>query len=222
MERLKLTSQLAAGIAHELRNPLTAIHGYIQFMIKKNQYPHQQEHFTILLTETERMERLISEFQMLSKPLKTPVYETVDVGECIANTVFLMKNQAANQNVFLEYIHPASSCYCYGNKEQLEQVWINLIRNALEAVDSAGRVQIAVRCTTTTNIVTVTDNGCGISEKSLAKLGEPFFTTKANGTGLGLSICFRIIQQHDGKIEVKSDLNAGTAFIVYLPTKKQP
>jgi len=168
------------------------------------------------------MERLISEFQMLSKPLKTAFYETVDVGQCVSNTVFLMKSQAANQNVFLEYIPHALSCYCYGNKEQLEQVWINLIRNALEAVDSAGRVQIAVRCTTTKIIIIVTDNGCGISEKSLVKLGDPFFTTKADGTGLGLSICFSIIQQHGGRIEVKSDLNVGTSFIVYLPAKKQP
>jgi signal transduction histidine kinase len=216
-ERLRLVNQLAAGIAHEIRNPLTAIHGYIQLLIKKNQYPPQKEHLAILFAETERIERLVSEFQMLAKPQTAAVYETVDVGRSIADTVLLMESQAINQSVSLEYIHPTGPCFCYGNAEQLKQVWINLVRNAFEAVLTGGKVRIAVHSTAENIIVTVYDNGCGIPEETLINLGTPFFTTKTGGTGLGLSICFSIIGQHDGKIEVQSDSNQGTTFSVYLP-----
>ena len=215
--RLRLVSQLAAGIAHEIRNPLTAIHGYIQLLIKKNQCPPQKDHLAILLSETERIERLVSEFQMLAKPLKRPVYERVDVGQGVADTVMLMESQAINQNAFLQFIQPTGPCFCYGNKEQLQQVWINLVRNALEAVLPAGQVAIAVCSTPEKIIVTVSDNGCGIPEQALANLGAPYFTTKEGGTGLGLSICFSIIEQHDGKIEVQSDPTTGTTFCVCLP-----
>lgn len=217
LERLRLVSQLAAGIAHEIRNPLTAIHGYIQLLIKKNQCPPQKEHLDILLTETERIERLVSEFQMLAKPLKIPVYEKVDVGQCVLDTVTLMESQAINQNVLLEYVQPVGPCFCYGNNEQLKQVWINLMRNALDAVVADGHVKITARGTTENIIVTVSDNGCGISESVLANLGAPFFTTKEGGTGLGLSICFSIIEQHIGKIKVQSEPGKGTVFFVYLP-----
>lgn len=217
LERLRLVSQLAAGIAHEIRNPLTAIHGYIQLLIKKNQCPPQKEHLAILLTETKRIERLVSEFQMLAKPLKKPDYERVDVGQCVADTVMLMESQAINQNVSLKFNQPIGTCFCYGNKEQLQQVWINLVRNAIEAVLPGGQVQITVYDTPEKIIVTVSDNGCGIPKKALTNLGAPYFTTKEGGTGLGLSICFSIIEQHDGKIEVQSDPTTGTTFSVYLP-----
>ncbi|MEG6584149.1 sensor histidine kinase [Dendrosporobacter sp. 1207_IL3150] len=240
LERLTTVSTIAAGLAHEIRNPLTAIKGFVQLMLRKTDRPVQPSHLQIMLTEIERIERLTNEFRMLARPPRPPKYEPQDLVKIINDVLFLIEQQA--EDLGLEIVfqvdtssgnnqllwpilvnseHAPEGFYLvFGDEGQLKQVLLNLLRNAVEATSEGGNILVTLGKHDQNIVITVKDTGVGIPPEILTRLGTPFFTTKESGTGLGLSVCFSIIQQHGGKIEINSDIGEGTKVEITLPKLK--
>ena len=234
VERLMSVNQLAAGLAHEIRNPLTPIKGFVQLMTRKaNQIPNQY-HLEIILTEIDRIEGLLNEFQQLTIPLKNPDFVKVDMEEMTNNIIVLMQGQAVNENITLtashkdgvfipNYVNIMDGALIHknyqvlGDKAQLKQVLINLFKNAIDAVGQNGMIDITLSSQDKMVAIIIRDNGVGMSSDVLGKIGTPFFTTKESGNGIGLSICYNIIEGHGGRIEVDSEVGKGSIFSVILP-----
>jgi len=220
-DRLKTIGQIAAGTAHEIRNPLTAIKGFMQLLNKslsERELEKEQEYVGIVLSELERVNDLVSEFLLLSKP-KEVKRKLVRVGDVLQEILPMIRNEALLHNVTVLYYPKAWLLPIVADKELLKQVFLNLGKNAIEAMVGGGTLIIRVFShpeDPTRIAVEFKDTGPGIPPEALDKVFEPFFTTKQQGTGLGLSVCQRIVDDLGGSIEVESDGN-GTRFTVWLP-----
>jgi signal transduction histidine kinase len=224
IESLTTATQVAAGIAHEIKNPLASLKGFVQLMIKKGREHAKTEYLTIMQDEIERIECLTNQFCMLSKPMDKVEYKTVNLQELVRKIVFLFEQQAMQKSVELTMLAVDASVGPFliqGNSNQLKQVLINLIRNAIEATGEGGKVSIGCRKYKGNIVLTIKDNGSGMSLNDLDNLGTPFYTTKENGTGLGLLVSFEIIRHHGGKINIDSCLGVGTTLQIILPEVKK-
>jgi signal transduction histidine kinase len=222
LERWSCASQMTASIAHEIRNPLTSIKGFIQLIMRKPDRPAPRSYLEIIASEIERIEKLVTEFQLLSRPIKPAEFVSVDIVMIMRDVVMLMESQALNKKVKLNLEYQFDDklpvlYYVRGDQAQLKQVLINLLRNAIEAVDEQGHIEVTLTQCSGMIAIKIKDDGVGIPQEVLLKLGTPFYTTKPNGTGLGLSVCFNILESHGGKMEIKSKVGAGTTFTVLLP-----
>jgi len=213
-EKLSLVGELAAGIAHEIRNPLTSLKGFIQLL-----YPSLQEnrlYADIMLSELERINFIVSELLVLSKPQNLQV-KPISLVILLQNLLALLASEANLKNIRFQ----ASFGKCpdiAGEENQLKQVFINIIKNSIEAISTGGDIRISTRTLPNRQVlVRIADNGCGVSEEFLSKLGEPFFTTKEKGTGLGLMISSKIIKDHNGTFQITSKKNKGTVVKITLP-----
>ncbi|MGG1675470.1 ATP-binding protein [Neobacillus sp. NRS-1170] len=218
-EKLALLGQMAAGIAHEIRNPLTSIKGFIQ-LFKANQ--QQDEYFDIVLAELERINSIVSEFLFLAKPTAA-VFIEKDVTVLINDVITLMNTQSILNSVeiFVDIEGEIPTITCEEN--QLKQVFLNLLKNAIESMPDGGNIFVKVKEREEGNIsIKITDQGIGIPIERITTLGEPFYTTKEKGTGLGLMTCYRIIESHNGKLLIQSEVNQGTTIEIVLPTITQP
>ncbi|WP_051556438.1 ATP-binding protein [Alkalihalobacterium bogoriense] len=214
-DKLSVVSQLAAGVAHEIRNPLTVISGFLQVM--KKQKREDTSHIEIMLSEIERINVIISEFLLLAKP-QAEKMELVNLQTVIEEVITLLNTSAIIKNVLITSNYELHAPLIKGEKNQIKQVLINLLKNAMEAMESGGRVQVILKQPTNGQVsIRVVDNGIGIDESKLKKLGEPFFTTKEQGTGLGLMISHKIIEFHKGSITFDSKVGKGTTVDVRLP-----
>ncbi|MFC4766799.1 PAS domain-containing sensor histidine kinase [Effusibacillus consociatus] len=217
-DKLSAVGQLAAGVAHEIRNPLTTIKGFLH-LIKSGSC--KVEYLDIALSEIERMESIINEFLMLSKP-QAKNFKITDPRILIKNVITLLTTQAILKNVQILYEFDSNVPFVMCDENQLKQVFINLIQNAIEAMPDGGNILIHVKKPDTGNIlIRVIDQGHGISEDRIHRLGEPFYSTKEKGTGLGLMISYKIVQEHNGTIEVQSKINEGTTVDVLLPSYRE-
>lgn len=226
IERLSAATEMAAGIAHEVRNPLTSIKGFIQLMMQKEDKTNFNNYLEIVLGEINRIDALIGEFQTLARPLRLPVLVKTDLSKVITDVVLLMESHAEQKQAVLEYVSQGelfdgSGLWVKADIAQIKQVLINLLRNAFDAVADNGRVRITLIRTQEMAAIVIEDNGPGISPEILKKLGTPFFTTKEGGTGLGLSVCYTIIHNHGGKIKVASKVGEGATFTVLLPLLRE-
>lgn len=214
-EKLSIAGQLAAGIAHEIRNPITAIKGFIQLL--KSGYAEKRQYFDIMLSEIARIEMISSELLLLAKP-QTVMFTRKDVGLLLKQVKTLLDSQAIMSNVqIVTDFDPETACILC-DENQLKQVWINFIKNAIEAMPGGGKIHIRMRRQGRDRIaVSIADEGCGIPERLLSKLGQPFYTTKEKGTGLGFMVSKRIIENHNGTLTVRSRENVGTTVEVGLP-----
>jgi len=218
-EKLALLGQMAAGIAHEIRNPLTSIKGFIQ-LFKVNQ--QKEEYFDIVLSELERINIIVGEFLVLAKPTAA-VYVEGDVKVLIKDVVTLIGTQSILNNVeiFVNFDQDLPKISCEEN--QLKQVFLNLFKNAIEAMPQGGIIEVKVKDIEEGKIsIKIIDQGIGIPKERLSTLGEPFYTTKEKGTGLGLMTCFKIIESHKGVLTIESTVNKGTTIEITLPTITQP
>lgn len=191
-EKLAVIGQLAAGVAHEIRNPLTSIKGFVQLL--QSRTTDNQEYYKIILSELNRINDIVSEFMVYAKP-DVIVFKMRNIEVILLNVITLMRSQALMRNIQLssEFEHDIPLIHCDENR--LKQVFINLIKNAIEAMPSGGSILIRVKYKNGKKIrVFIMDQGEGIPKKLISKLGEPFFTTKEGGTGLGLMICNKIIE----------------------------
>jgi two-component system, sporulation sensor kinase A len=213
-EKLSIVGELAAGVAHEIRNPLTTIKGFVQLYKKENS---SIEFNDLLLSELDRIETITSEMLSLGKPQAIQLNRT-NLRELIENTVELLSPQANMKDIQFIQSYDDSNFYITCEKNQIKQVFLNLIKNAIEAMPKGGDIRISLRNGTAGDcIVAIKDQGCGIPEELLPRLGEPFYTLKEKGTGLGLMICHKIIKQHQGTITYQSKLNEGTLIEINLP-----
>jgi two-component system, sporulation sensor kinase A len=212
-EKLSVAGQLAAGIAHEVRNPLTAIKGFLQLMESQME---NKAYLEIIQSEMERIELILSELLVLSKPQETKV-ERVDLIGLIEEIKTLIDTQAIMNNVLIHFEKNVSQLSLNCDKNQLKQVFINFLKNAIEAMPNGGTVTVEIKqvCDNKVKIL-LKDTGEGIPPHVLKRIGEPFFTTKEGGTGLGIMISKRIIENHRGSVHIWSD-NKGTIIEVNLP-----
>ncbi|MFS0862352.1 ATP-binding protein [Fredinandcohnia sp. 179-A 10B2 NHS] len=209
-EKLAMIGELAAGIAHEIRNPLTTVRGFIQLL---NGNGTQPQYVNTILDEIDRINFIVSEFMVFAKPHQI-YYSDCDLKSILTSVVKFLEPEAILKNINIEYSFPLESIVISGEKNQLKQVFLNLLKNSIEAMPTGGNIFISVERVEQNFSITIKDEGIGMAPVQLQKLGEPFFTTKQEGNGLGLMVSYKIIQNHRGTIQVDSQLNQGTTFYI--------
>jgi signal transduction histidine kinase/putative methionine-R-sulfoxide reductase with GAF domain len=217
-EKLAALGQLAAGIAHEIRNPLTSINILIHSMTKNlPSEDSRKEDLRVIEEEIHRMNEILDQFLQFAKPA-TPLLEKADVSSIFEETLQLLRPQIDKQNIAVEKEFQALPIILM-DREQIKQAILNLLMNAIQAMPEGGRLVLSGRNSEDGQWVriSVQDSGVGIPAENIDKLFDPFFSTKEGGIGLGLSITHRIIDQHRGKIEVESTPEKGTLFTIWLP-----
>ena len=220
LDRLASLGKLSAGIAHEIRNPLTGISLLLDDLHDKPGFnAEDKDMLSKALSEIERVERLISALLNYSSPVRTAFREG-DLTQILKDILLLMRRQAEKQGVALSVSYAPLPQFSF-DPEKIRQALINILKNAFEVLESGGVVTIATGCHETTVTVDIHDNGPGIPHQDLPLIFEPFFTRKGAGTGLGLSITQRIIEEHHGTLIVESDGSTGTMFRISLPLDNQ-
>jgi PAS domain S-box-containing protein len=220
-EKMSVIGQMAAGVAHEIRNPLTSIKGFLH-ILSGSLTPGQTKYYDIMKGELNRIESIVSEMLVLAKP-QTATFHAMDVREKITEAVTQLANEARISNVQLTVELSDSIPQLIGDGNQLKQVFLNLATNALEAMPDGGRLKIAVRSDERRRVVvTFEDTGPGIPDSILSKIGEPFYSTKTKGTGLGFMVSKRIIDNHNGAIRIRTSETDGTTVTVELPAPGSP
>ncbi|MCR8633359.1 PAS domain S-box protein [Paenibacillus radicis (ex Xue et al. 2023)] len=216
-EKLSIVGQLAAGVAHEIRNPLTSLKGFVQLM--QNKVNGYDSYFEIMKDELERINFIVSEFLVIAKP-QSVRYEAKDAMQILQNTIVLLSSQAMIHKVKLvteEAQDNLAKINC--DENQIKQVFINILNNSMDAMPDGGNIRMELLNYDHQHImIRFTDEGCGIPEERIPRLGEPFYTTKEKGTGLGLMVTFKIIESHGGRMRIHSKVNEGTTVEIILPT----
>lgn len=215
-EKLAIVGQLAAGVAHEIKNPLTTLKGFIQ-MCQENSDSDGNLYTQIMLNEIERINQITNEFLVLSKPI-VQKKDWHDVRELISEIGVLLSSFTILKNVEIQYdFHDVKPIYSDGN--QLKQVFINIVKNSVEAVEKNGKLIISVRTEKDNQLrVRFQDNGDGFPDQILNRLGQPFLTTKKEGNGLGLMVCKRIVEEiHNGLLQITNDSKKGAIVDIILP-----
>ncbi|TCP55994.1 PAS domain S-box-containing protein [Tumebacillus sp. BK434] len=209
--------QMAATIAHEVRNPMTSVRGFLQLLSSQINGDTHRKYLDVMTTEIDRMNTILSEYLSMARTPQ-PEWEPIHLTELVNDTFLLLEGEANYRGVNLS-LELAADCRIHGIARELKQVLINLVRNAFDALeDGEGLIELRLQAAEPNDyLVTVTDNGVGIAPEQLARIFEPFFTTKAMGTGLGLPVCKKIIESHGGSLRVQSEPGAGTTFTIQLP-----
>lgn len=216
LDRLASLGKLSAGIAHEVRNPLTGISLLLDDLHDNASLAaDDKEMIKKALAEIERVERLVSALLNYSSPARTN-FRISDLNLLVNDTILLMRRQCERQKVQIRLEAGELPPFCF-DPEKIKQALLNITRNAMEAMPDGGEVTITTRATPEHVTLTVIDNGPGIREEDLPLIFEPFFTRKGAGTGLGLSITQRIVEEHSGQIRVESSAGNGTVFTLELP-----
>ncbi|QOR68048.1 MEDS domain-containing protein [Cytobacillus suaedae] len=213
-EKMNIAGELAASIAHELRNPLTSIKGF--FHMLKNTGEEKSMYYSIIEDELSRIEQISSELLSLAKP-HSENRKNYNLIQIIDEIKFLLISEANMKNVELIVESNDKDIFVNCDDTKIKQVFINLLKNAIDAMDSGGNIIIRATNLSEEVKVEVIDQGSGIPEEMINKIGEPFYTTKEKGTGIGLMVCYQIIGNYGGTIEVDSNVGVGTTFTITLP-----
>ncbi|GAW66896.1 histidine kinase [Geoanaerobacter pelophilus] len=228
-DRLSALGALAAGLAHEIKNPLGGIKGAAQLL--ELEFPDNEdlrEYIRVMLKEVQRVNVIVEELLALASPGRLKLTK-VNLHRVLSDIVLLQKNASEGKEVYLQQYFDPSIPPILGDEALLTQLFLNLIKNALEAVGNGGVVKVTSRVLSDYSMtqkgerrarmvaIDIADNGPGIDAEVLENMFTPFFTTKSQGTGLGLAICQKIVSEHRGMIKVDSDAERGTVFTVMLP-----
>ncbi|MCX7982731.1 MAG: ATP-binding protein [Syntrophales bacterium] len=218
--RLASIGTLAAGVAHEIRNPLSSIKGFATFFMEKYGLdPEAKEAGQIMITEIERLNRVIGQLLSLARPPAVK-YEQVEMGHIIAQSIKTVAPEFAQKGVAIKNTVEGITCQC--DPDQMQQVFINLLLNALSATKAGDKVVVEGKKLTEERIsLTVFDTGRGIEPEDLPHVFDPFFTTKSSGTGLGLAIVHKIIEAHGGEVSISSTPGQGTEVKIIIPIEKK-
>lgn len=219
-ERLSLVGQMAAGITHEIRNPMAVVRGFLQLMREKSP-PALDHYYRIVMEELDRANSIISDFLSLAQN-RPIVSETCHLEEIVKELTPLLWADANLRGQTIEVKLDDSLPALILNPKEIKQLILNLARNAMEAMEDKGELTLAATTTTTGVVLMVRDTGPGIPSEQRDKLFEPFFTTKAKGTGLGLNLCLSIAERHGGTLSVDSQEGKGTTVTVFLPFSAAP
>jgi signal transduction histidine kinase len=209
---------LAAGIAHELRNPLTSVRGFFQLLQPELAKSQKKEYLAIMLEELDRVNSVITNFLNSTKP-SSPKFYQVKTAELLAEIRILTESEAVLREINLNFVCPDDIPSLHIDKDQIKQVLLNIIKNAFDAVNPQGKVEVTAQWQTGSPKVSliIKDNGVGMDRQTLTRIFDPFFTTKENGTGLGMAVTYQIIRNHGGEIKVSSIPGIGSTFIINLP-----
>jgi two-component system, NtrC family, sensor kinase len=225
-ERLATAGQLAASVAHEIRNPMTAIRSTIQYLLREfDDSNPKRELAQGVIAEIDRIDRIVDGLLSLTRRTEfTP--SKIALAQLIGQTLLLIRTQAQEQSIEILWAEPPQDAHVMADAAQLKQLLLNLAMNAMQAMPNGGRLQIDLYARSQPLelpgekdwvVISITDIGCGIPPDTLDRVFDPFFTTKPGGTGLGLSTCYAIAKQHNGDIEISSQENEGTTVNVRLP-----
>ncbi len=226
-ERLQAVVSLAAGIAHEIGNPLNSLH--IQLQLLKRQLPKARgkksiglhERVDIALNEIQRLNSVLNQFLKAVRPVR-PQLRPCSLSVLVADTLISMQPELDAREIILEQDLQSDLPPVMADPDQIRQVLYNLVRNAIQASTPKSILQVSTRRTARGAEFTVKDNGCGMTPEVMARAFDPYFTTKESGHGLGLYIVRRIVQAHGGEIKVRSTEGHGTEITVELPTECPP
>lgn len=214
-EKLKMAGEIAAGVAHEVKNPLSVISGFVQMMNEDASSPY--EFYTKLIkSEIDRINLIISEFLVLSKPHAHDA-KNFNIERVLEDMLALFKLEMNVKNITIHEVWDAPNATINGDANQIKQVFINILKNAIEAVEAEGHIEFSMMTTDTHVVVTIADNGIGMKQEIVDNIFQPFYTTKEKGTGLGMMITEKIIHEHRGDIKINSTYGVGTEFIITLP-----
>ena len=219
LDRLANLGTLSAGIAHEIKNGLVPIRTFVQLMLDKSD---DRELAVTVEREFKRLDSMLSQMLRFAAP-KPVEFTRVKVQDVLETSLKLLQHQIDEKGISVTRDYKSAAVTVDGDEDQLQQVLMNLVLNALEAMTINGALTISTEISpredgTTWLKIQVKDTGVGIKQENLDRIFEPFFTTKKNGTGLGLAISQRVIWEHQGRIEAKSEPGKGATFIISLPT----
>ncbi|SEO64725.1 ATP-binding protein [Paenibacillus sp. OV219] len=214
-DKLKVIGELAAGMAHEIRNPLTTIKGFLQ-LAYQNDYKEFERYHPLIMDEITRVSELTSEFLQFSRPNLSQM-KVESVQSCIERAISIMGTEIERRGHHLSAEYPEALLYVKVDKDKIVQVLVNLFKNSIDAMDDLGQIGVKVYELDKQACIELSDTGTGMSEATKEKLFEPFYTTKGHGTGLGLAISHKIVQDHGGRMDVKETSAKGTVFMIMLP-----
>lgn len=220
-DKLKAVATLAAGMAHEIKNPLTAVKTFSQYLPQKyadsdfiNRYGQ------IVPQEIERINKIVADVLLFSKP-KEPNFKEVNINNLLSDTLDFLSNDFLNKNIKVVKEFSLNHSVILADPDQMKQVFLNLFLNALDAMSFDGSLTVSSISDGQYLEIRIQDTGCGISEENLKHVFEPFHTTKSNGTGLGLAVVRNIINHHKAEIKVESEVGKGTRFILRFKAVKE-
>lgn len=221
-EKLMALGHLAAGVAHEIRNPLSSIKGLAKYFAERT--PPGGEAYElaqVMAKEADRLNRVVSELLELVRPAHLK-WQPVDLNEVIGHSLQLVSQDASGRDITLQFTAQPSLCRIQADPDRLNQVLLNLYLNAIQAIGREGIIAVAVaECGDGRIKLSVADSGKGMTAEQLQAIFTPYFTTKADGTGLGLAVVQNIVEQHGGTILVESTPGRGAVFTLYLPVNGQ-
>lgn len=221
VEKMAAVGELAAGAAHEIRNPLTSVRGFIQLIQARMAGDNpEQEYFEIVINELDRIESIVRDMMVLARPAK-PRLVRCDAHRLLDEVLLLGEGMFSGAGVEVSKAYCQDEGWICVDQAMIRQVLLNLIQNAVQAMPGGGRLSIFTERSDGSFTIGVADTGVGMPAEVISNLFVPFFTTKENGTGLGLSVSYGLVQAHGGKIYVESQVGAGTIFSVALPLNSE-
>lgn len=218
-QRLASVGRLAAGVAHEIRNPLSSIKGFATYFKERYKNISEDEQTAdIMIDEVDRLNRVVGQLLEFARPITISGKHT-DLKSLVENSLLLVQKQAAEKNILIETGFSNDEMKAYVDPDRISQVLLNLYLNALESMEGGGTLSINLKVNDLKNDIEihVSDTGCGMGENELQSVFDPYFTTKATGTGLGLAIVHNIIDAHHGEVKVESQKEQGSTFSIILP-----
>lgn len=220
-EHLASIGELAAGLAHEIKNPIAGMKGALEIINQKtDESDPKKEIFTEILLQIDKIDHIIQDLLSYAKP-KEMRKKLVNPNQCIENAIKLAKPQLKDKDIHIDFQGIKNEAQACLDEDKIQEVILNLILNSIYAIEKKGEISIKLDEKNESVLkITLKDNGVGIKKENLFQIFNPFFTTKTRGTGLGLSICKKIINAHQGSIHVESEEKKGTTFTIELPVLK--
>ncbi len=219
-QRLASLGSLAAGVAHEIRNPLSSIKGFAVYFRERQEKEEDKQIAGIMIQEVDRLNRVVSQLVELARPVSIS-RKPVSLRNVIENSLKLLERDASEKKIEIKRIFAPEEFEIPIDGDRISQVLLNLYLNAIESMEKGGRLAVSLSKGEGIAIIKISDTGSGIGEKDLPHVFDPYFTTKTTGTGLGLAIVHNIIEAHEGKITVESSPGEGTTFTLFLPCERQ-
>lgn len=227
VERMAMVGEMAAGLAHEIKNPLASLRGSVQLLKDDIPYdPDRDKLMGIVLREADRLSTLVTDFLTFARP-KTGRTEPVELAPALADIITLFERDSRIKRAISLHQQIASDIWIHVDRSHLHQIVLNLLLNAAQAIgEGPGEIRIATEPQRNRHVaLKISDNGCGMSDEVINAIFDPFFTTKPSGTGLGLSIVHRIVETYEGWIDIESEEGEGTTFTLVfkmIPPPEQP
>jgi len=219
LDRLNLVGEMAASIGHEIRNPMTAIRGFLQILQQKECYSEDGEFFNLMLEELDRANTIITEYLGMARDKKIELQAT-DLNQVVKKLYPMIEADANYQGIKVK-LELCSLPVLQLDKSEIRQLILNLVRNGMDAMSSGGNLTIGTRLEGSETTLFVSDDGPGLEAEIVSKLGTPFLTTKENGTGLGLPICYSIAARHNARLEVETGAGGTTFMLKFPPIRDQ-